>query len=131
MHPMKFVPLLAGCTLLSLSSCGLIREKDSVDETIGDESIPPPSTAQASKEKENDIPQAELPELSATSKPDDKPTGEVNVKEIDGFVYKNVLDDLPTQRDLATPPASISPSSQNDEGTRRVEDETKPLVANP
>ena len=129
MHLMKLIPLLAGCSLLSLSSCALFSKKDKKDETIGDESIPPPSNQQASLSEAK--PQEELPELPAASEQVTSPNEKLNVKEIDGFRFKDILTDLPSQRDLASPPASLAPSVPKTEGTQSNEDETKPLVSNP
>ncbi|MGJ8723888.1 MAG: hypothetical protein ACSHYB_04970 [Roseibacillus sp.] len=125
---MKFLSLLAGCSLLGLSSCALSSDKVEEEDTDGP-SIPPPTGLQASNTSEST--QEQLPELPSSSEQSSKPTEKVSVKEIDGFVYEDVLNTLPSQRDLATPPTSLVPSSLKDEESQTTDDDTKPLVINP
>lgn len=125
---MKLLHLLAGCSLLGLSSCALSSDKPKEDGLEGG-SIPPPKNLQPSDTTAN-LPE-ELPELTASSQPDAKPTTDVNVKEIDGFRYKNILDDLPSQRDLASPPTPTIPAQAEESQSSQIELLDKPLVTNP
>ena len=138
MHLMKLLPLLAGCSLLGLSSCALSsdkakeKEEEAETQTSGG-AIPPPANLQATNGNgsSSSANQEELPQLPTATEQNQKPNEKINVKEIDDFIFKDVLEDLPSQRDLASPPTSLTPSSIRDEGTQNLTDGTKPLVVNP
>lgn len=134
MDSMKIFSLAIALFFLGLTSCQLSSEKAAeaaAEEARQGNSIPPPQGLAATSE-ESPSPQEELPDLTQNTEPRTEPKKEVDVIKMGDFEFKNVLETLPSQRDLAAPPAPINPAPSQPDGESGIAVGTnQPLVTNP
>lgn len=130
MDYMKFLPFAATLFWGLLSSCQLSSEK-AQEEATESGSIPPPKGFSADAGGSLPPPREELPDLTVSSEPNKEPQEKVDVIKMGDFEFKDVLGTLPSERELAAPPASILPPSKKSEGSQLADEVTQPLVTNP
>lgn len=132
MHTMKHLTLVAALPMLALSSCQLSSEKAKEEAEAGG-SIPPPKNQQLTDAvSEEPASQELLPDLSTKDEQGEVANKELNVIQSGDFIFKDPLKDLPTKRDLATPPTPVMAAPEEKEPESNLDSEiTEPLVQNP